>query len=216
MWGLSLLILIVQRDLGPAVIFFGVFIVMLYCASGRPVYVLMGLAAFLPAATLAYRLSDTIQRRADAWLDPWTHAADSAYQLVQGWIAMASGGILGVGLTQGRPGYIPAVHTDFVLAAIGEEMGLLGTLAVLGLYLALVARSFKIALVAHDPFNQLLAAGLATVLGLQTLTILGGVLGVLPLTGVTMPFISYGGSSLVTNFLILGLLLRISASAPAR
>jgi cell division protein FtsW (lipid II flippase) len=213
MWGICLLILFFQKDLGPALLFFGVFIIMLYVASSRAIFVLVGGAAFLLAALIGYRFLDTVQNRVDAWLDPWSRASTTGYQLIQALIAMGSGGVLGSGLTYGLPDRIPAVHTDFVLAAIGEEMGLLGSLAVLAIYVLLVYRGFRIALEARNPFNQLLAAGLSTVVGLQTLVIMGGVLGVMPLTGVTMPFISYGGSSLLTNFLIIGILLRISADS---
>lgn len=211
MWGLSLLILVAQRDLGPAMLFFGVFILMLYLVSARASFVLIGMFAFLVAATFGYRFLDTVRLRVDAWINPWAHPAAQGYQIIQGLIAFASGGVLGTGLGQGSPNAIPAVQTDFVLAAIGEELGLLGSLAVVAIYLMLVYRGLKIALAARNQFNQILAAGLTTVLGLQTLVIMGGVLDLLPLTGVTMPFISYGGSSLLTNFIILGILLRISA-----
>jgi cell division protein FtsW (lipid II flippase) len=213
MWGISLLILFFQKDLGPALLFFGVFIIMLYVASSRLIFVLVGGAAFLVGALIAYRFMDTVHTRVDAWLDPWSRASTTGYQIVQALIAFGSGGVLGSGLTYGLPEQIPAVHTDFVLAAIGEEMGLLGSLAVLAIYVLLVYRGFRISLEARNPFNQLLAAGLTTVVGLQTLVIMGGVLGVMPLTGVTMPFISYGGSSLLTNFLIIGVLLRVSADS---
>jgi cell division protein FtsW len=213
MWGISLLILFFQKDLGPALLFFGVFIIMLYVASSRTVFVLVGMIAFFLAALLAYRFMDTVQNRVDAWIDPWSRSTDTGYQIVQALIAFGSGGVIGTGLTYGIPTAIPAVHTDFVLAAIGEEMGLMGSLAVVAIYVLLIYRGFKIALQARNPFNQLLAAGLSTVVGLQTLVIMGGVLGLLPLTGVTMPFISYGGSSLLTNFIVIAILLRISADS---
>jgi cell division protein FtsW (lipid II flippase) len=210
MWGISLALLVAQRDLGAALLFFGIYLAMLFMASGKASYVLAGLGLFLAGSWVTWRLFPHVQARVSVWLNPWAQAASSGYQTVQGLLAFASGGILGVGLGYGYPGYIPAVHTDFVLAAIGEEMGLAGALAVLVLYLLLVYRGFHVALRAHDPFAQLLAAGLTATLALQTLIIVAGNLKVIPLTGITLPFVSYGGSSLVTNFVIIGLLLRIS------
>jgi len=210
MWAISLALLVAQRDLGAALLFFGIYLAMLYMASGKTSYVLAGLGLFLAGSWVAWRVFPHVQIRVSVWLNPWVEAAGSGYQTVQGLLAFASGGILGVGLGYGYPSYIPAVHTDFVLAAIGEEMGLAGALAVLALYLLLVYRGFHVALRAHDPFAQLLAAGLTATLALQTLIIVAGNLKVIPLTGITLPFVSYGGSSLITNFLVIGLLLRIS------
>jgi len=207
----SLAVLVVQNDLGSALLFFGVFLAMLYVASGRLVYVTLGLVAFAGACWAAYRLFDRIGIRVQNWLDPWQDPLDTGYQQIQSDYALASGGLLGVGLGKGEPYHIPAVQTDFVFSALGEELGLLGTLGVLALYLLLVMRAFAVGLRTEDGFARLVAVGLATVLGLQTLIILGGVMRLIPLTGITLPFVSYGGSSLVTNFLIVGLLLRISA-----
>ena len=215
MWGLTLAVLVVQRDLGAALLFFFVFLIMLYLASAKALYFWLGLVAFLAAAYLAYQLVAVFQLRVDIWLDPWRRSSEEGYQLVQGLIALGAGGVIGEGLGYGQPTVIPAVHTDFVLAAIGEELGLLGSLAVVMLYLLLVYRGFRIALTTPDSFRQVLAAGLSTVLGLQALIILAGTLRLLPLTGITMPFISYGGSSLLTNFLIIGLFLRLSSPTPA-
>jgi len=144
-------------------------------------------------------------------MDPWSRASNEGYQVVQALVALASGGVLGAGLGNGYPGYIPAIQTDFIIAAIGEEMGLAGSLAVVALFMVLVYRGFRIALDAEDGFSSLLAAGLTTILGLQAVVILAGTLKLIPITGITLPFISYGGSSIITNFIILGLLLRISA-----
>jgi cell division protein FtsW (lipid II flippase) len=213
MWAISLALLVAQRDLGAALLFFGIYLAMLYMASGKASYVLAGLALFLAGSWVAWRVFPHVQTRVSVWLNPWAEAAGSGYQTVQGLLAFASGGVFGVGLGYGYPGYIPAVHTDFILAAIGEEMGLAGVLAVLGLYLLLVYRGFHVALRARDPFAQLLAAGLTATLALQTLIIVAGNLKVVPLTGITLPFVSYGGSSLVTNCLIIGLLMRISCEA---
>ena len=212
MGGASLSILVVLNDLGSALLFFGVFLVMLYVASGRLVYVTLGLIAFAGACWAAYRLFNRIGIRVQNWLDPWQDPLESGYQQIQSDYALASGGLLGVGLGKGEPYHIPAVQTDFVFSAIGEELGLLGTLGVLALFLLLVMRGFAIGLRSADGFARLVAVGLATILGLQTLIIVGGVVRLIPLTGITLPFVSYGGSSLLTNFLIVGLLLRISGS----
>ncbi|MDP9364472.1 MAG: FtsW/RodA/SpoVE family cell cycle protein [Chloroflexota bacterium] len=207
----SLAVLVVQNDLGSALLFFGVFLAMLYVASGRFVYVIVGSVAFAGACWAAYRLFNRIGIRVQNWLDPWRDPLDTGYQQIQSDYALASGGLLGVGLGKGEPFRIPAVQTDFVFSAIGEELGLLGTLGVLALYLLLVMRAFAIGLRIRDGFARLVAVGLGSILGLQTLIILGGVVRLIPLTGITLPFVSYGGSSLLTNFLIVGLLLRVSA-----
>lgn len=210
MWGLSLLLLVVQKDLGAALLFFGIFLSMLYVASSRMIYVLTGLVAFAGGAFVCYKVIDVVQRRVDIWLDPFATASGTGYQIIQGMVAFANGGIIGMGLGAGRPGFVPAIHTDFILAAAGEELGFIGTIAIVCLYILLVHRGFQIALRCENSFNQLLASGLTTVLALQTLVIAGGTLRLMPLTGITMPFMSYGGSSLLTNFIIIGLLLRIS------
>jgi cell division protein FtsW (lipid II flippase) len=211
MWAVSMLMLVAQRDLGAALLLFGVFLTMLYVASSRGVYVWGGLIAFLAGGFIATMAFSHVQVRIDIWLDPWSRAYEEGYQIVQGLVALASGGILGSGLGFGHPDYVPAVWTDYVIAAIGEEMGLAGSLAVVALYMLLVYRGFRIALEAKRGFSILLAAGLTAVLGIQALVILAGTIKLMPLTGITLPFISYGGSSVVTNFLIIGLLLRVSA-----
>ncbi|GIW04759.1 MAG: cell cycle protein [Thermomicrobiales bacterium] len=213
MWAASLLVLVVLNDLGTALLFFGIFLAMLYAASGRPIYVLSGLLSFAIASWIAYSLFDRIGIRVQNWLDPWQRPLGSGYQPIQAEYALASGGVLGTGLGRGQPWRIPEVHTDFILAAIGEELGLLGAVAVLALYAALVMRGLVIALRARGGFLQLLAVGLASTLGIQAILIAGGVLRVIPLTGITLPFISYGGSSLLTNCLIAGMLLNISATS---
>ena len=209
-WGLSMVLLVWQRDLGAALIFFGIFLAMLYVASNRWTYVAGSLALFLAGALLVVQTFAHVQQRVAFWLDPWPDAAEGSYQIVQSLIAMASGGVLGAGLGYGFPTYIPAVHTDFVFVATAEEMGLAGALAIIALYTLLVHRGFHIALRAEDAFEKLLAVGLTSVFGLQTLTILAGNLKLIPLTGVTLPFVSYGGSSLVTSSLMAGLLLRVA------
>jgi cell division protein FtsW (lipid II flippase) len=213
-WLLSLGLVVVQRDLGAALLFFGIFLALLYVATERASYVLAGLVAFAAGSVVAYRLFEHVRDRVSIWIDPWAQAQERGYQLVQALMALGAGGVFGTGLGYGLPDYIPAVHTDFVIAAIGEELGLLGSLAVVALYLLLVYRGFRITLRAPDTYLQLLAVGLSTVLGLQALVILGGTTRLIPLTGVTLPFVSYGGSSLLVNFAIVGLLLRISAERP--
>jgi cell division protein FtsW (lipid II flippase) len=212
MFGLSQALLFWQRDLGAALLFFGIFLAMLYLASGRLLYVVAGLSAFCAGSLIAYRNFEHVRLRTEIWLDPWSRASTDGFQVVQALYALASGGILGAGLGRGSPGLIPAVETDFVIAAIGEELGLLGGIAVVLLYMLLVGRGFRVALHQTDGYRALLAAGLAAVVGIQAFVILAGTLRLMPLTGITLPLVSYGGSSLLGNFLLLGLLLRLSAS----
>ena len=159
---------------------------------------------------LAFHLFPHVKQRADIWLNPWPVGSTSGYQIVQSLFALATGGVMGTGIGFGSPSVIPAVQTDMIIAAIGEELGLAGTLAVIALFMLLVYRGYHIALLAKTGYEQLLALGLTTILGLQTLIIIGGAIKMIPLTGITLPFISYGGSSLITNFIIIGLLMRIS------
>jgi cell division protein FtsW (lipid II flippase) len=211
MWGFSMILLLWQRDLGAALLFFGVFLAMLYVATGQGRYVLTGLGLLLVGSLAGYRLFDHVALRIDIWWNPWAEAAGRAFQIVQSLLAFASGGVLGQGLDQGLPTAIPVVHTDFVFAAIGEEYGLVGALAVIACFALLIGRAFHIALRASRPFDQLLAAGIGALLGLQSLAIMAGTLKLMPLTGVTLPFVSYGGSSLLTSMIMIGLLLHISS-----
>jgi len=210
MWGFSVLIVVMQNDLGTALLFFGVFLSMLYLASGRLLYVVVGLVTFGTAVYVAYNMFDRIGVRVTGWLNPWADPLDTGFQPVQSEYALATGELFGTGLAQGHPTFITQVHSDYIFSAIGEELGLMGTLVVLLLFLLLVFRGFYIALNAQDTFKQLLAAGLTTILALQTLIIVGGTIRLIPLTGITLPFVSAGGSSLLTNFIIIGLLMRIS------
>ena len=212
MWGFSTLILVSQRDLGMSTLFFGVFIVMLYLASGRWEYVAAGLVLLALGAVLGYSLFDVVRLRVQAWWNPWADPTGRSYQIVQSLIAMAAGGLFGAGPGQGAPTLIPVAHSDFIFAALAEEWGLLGVLAMAGLLGAVVLRAMRIATGAASAFGQLLAGGLGAVLGLQTLLIIAGVVKLLPLTGLTVPFVSYGGSSLVTAFCLVGVLLRLSAA----
>ncbi len=213
MWGLAMVLLAWQRDLGAALLFFFTFLAMLYLASDSWGYVAAGLLLFLIATTGAYALLDTVALRVDIWLDPWADPGGRAFQVVQSLIAIASGGLIGQGLGQGSPTYIPAIHTDFPFAAAAEEFGMLGTLGLTAAIAALALRGTRVALNASSPFRRLLAAGLATLLGLQAWTIMAGNAKLIPLTGVTLPFVSYGGSSLLSSFIALALLTAMSQDA---
>ena len=218
-WAVSLFVLFFEKDLGSSLLFFGVFVALLYVATGRFSYVVAGLALFLTGAVLAYNLFAHVQVRVATWLDPWRYYASRGYQLAQGLFAMATGGILGQGWNQGRPDLIPFASTDFIFAAFGEELGLLGVTAMLLVYLLMVFRGLRIALAAADDFGKLLALGLVVSFGLQVFVIVGGVTRLIPLTGITLPFVSFGGSSLLANYALVALLCRVSSEAtpaPAR
>jgi len=208
--GIAFLVLIYQRDLGASLLLFGIFIGMLYVATGRSFYVITGAIISVIAGFAAYSSFAHVHRRVDAWLDPFAHYQDAGYQTVQGLFAMGSGALTGSGIGLGRPNLIPAATTDFIFAAVAEELGLAGSLAVLAGFGLLVAAGFGIAIRSRDRFRKYLAGGLSIVLGLQAIIILGGVLRLLPITGITLPFMSYGGSSLLANMVILALLLRVS------
>lgn len=214
MLGLSLGLLAAQRDLGAALLLFVIALGLVYAASGRLALVLAGLAMFLVGAWFLNDHVAVVSTRTAIWLDPWADAQGRGYQLVQSLLAVGAGGVLGTGLGYGLPTAIPAVHTDFVYAAVAEELGLAGASAVLALYLVLVSRGFRAALRTGDPFERLLATGLSFAFAVQVFIIVGGVLKVIPLTGITLPFLSYGGTSLVTSAIAVGLLLRISADSP--
>ena len=213
-WFVSLAVLFIEKDLGSSLLFLAIFVLMLWAATGRGSYLALGLVLFVIGAVIGYMAFPHVQDRVLIWrhaLQP-NYVHNVGYQLAQGEFAMATGGIGGSGLGQGHPGLIPFAATDFIFAAIGEELGLFGTTAVLLLYVALVGRGLRIALAREDGFGKLLATGLAVTLAVQTFIIVGGVTRLIPLTGITLPFVSYGGSSLVANFVLLALLLRVSAS----
>ncbi|MDP9382978.1 MAG: FtsW/RodA/SpoVE family cell cycle protein [Chloroflexota bacterium] len=212
MWGISMLVIVFLRDLGSALLFFGIFLAMLYAVTGRALYVWTLGGMFLAGSYLAYQIFPHVQTRFDTWLYPFEDPEDRGFQITQSLFALGSGGLYGSGLGYGSPDALPAVHTDFVFSAIAEELGLIGSLAVLGLYLVLVYRGFFISLNARNGFHQLVGIGLTTILGLQSFIIIAGDVKLIPLTGITLPFVSYGGSSLLANFVIAGLLLGISAA----
>lgn len=207
---MCLAIFVTQRDLGTAVLFLGLTVTMIFLGTGRRTYMLFGLLSFAVGALVASNVFPYVGKRMVAWLDPWSAPSDAGLQPLQAMFALAEGGLIGTGLGMGMPYKMPAVETDLILAAAGEELGLMGACALILLFALLVFAGFRIALRCNDRFGMLLAAGLTTVLGLQALVIIGGVLRVLPLTGITLPFVSYGGTSIITNFIIVGLLLAVS------
>lgn len=209
-WAASFVVLVYQRDLGASLLLFALFIAMLYAATGRGVYLASGGFLFGTGAIVAWLAFSHVQRRVSAWVDPFADYADTGYQIAQSLFAFGSGSLSGSGLGLGSPDRIPNAPTDFIFAAVGEELGLAGSVAVIATFALLVGVGFGISIRSRDTFRKLLAAGLAFVLGLQAILIIGGVTRMLPLTGITLPFMSYGGSSLVANFLLLALLARIA------
>jgi cell division protein FtsW (lipid II flippase) len=210
-WGISLLVMISEKDLGSSLLFFALFLAVLWVATERASYLVVGGALFSAGALVAWRAFSHVQQRVDIWLDAFADPNGKGFQIVQATFALAWGGIAGTGLGLGNPNRIPAAKTDFIFAAIGEELGLLGTVAILAAFLLIVGVGLRIALRASSPFETLLATGLTTIIGFQAFIIMGGVTRLVPLTGITLPFVSYGGSSLVSNYVLLALLLRISA-----
>jgi len=214
-WGASLAVLLLERDVGASLLLFGVFVVMVWVATGRSSYLLLGIVLFAIGAYIGWLALPHIQERVVIWfhaLDP-KNVNGIGYQLAQGWFAFASGGMVGTGLGLGSPTFIPYVGSDFILAAFGEELGMLGVAGILLLYLVLIGRGLRIGVERQDTFGKLLAVGLTTVIGLQVFTIAAGVLRLIPLTGVPLPLVSYGGTSRVATFVILALLVRASAGA---
>jgi cell division protein FtsW (lipid II flippase) len=212
-WLVSLGVLVFERDLGTSLLFFGLFVCMLYIATLRWSWLLLGTLLFSAGAYAAYSLFGHVQSRVTVWIDPWPYADTGGYQIIQSLYGLANGGILGAGLGQGFPTLVPFANTDFILAALGEELGLTGLFAILLLYALIIERGLRTAVSARDGFGQLLAAGLSVTLALQVFIIVGGVTKLIPLTGLTTPFLSYGGSSLVANWVIIAILLRISDRA---
>ncbi|MBQ1044019.1 MULTISPECIES: FtsW/RodA/SpoVE family cell cycle protein [unclassified Micromonospora] len=219
-WLVSLLVLIFEKDLGTSLLYFGMFVVTLYIATERVSWLLIGLILFFGGAYLAYLLGSTVggpfanfYDRAEIWLDPFAEPYDRGYQLVQGLLTLGTGGLFGAGPGGGQPTLLPEVQTDFIFAGIGEEIGLFGLSALLVIYLLIVERGLRAALAVRDSFGKLLAGGLAFTLGLQVFVIVGGISKLIPLTGQTTPFLSAGGSSLMANWLLIAVLLRVSDGA---
>jgi cell division protein FtsW (lipid II flippase) len=214
-WAVTMGVIVFQRDLGTALLYFGLFLVMLYVATGRTSWVLIGVGLFLGGALLASQTLDYVGNRFANWLEPFSaerYGADpgGSYQLVQGLFGLAHGGLLGTGLGQGMPDLTPVPQSDYIIASLGEELGLAGLFAIFGLYLLLVSRGFRIGFAGQDDFGRLLGVGLSFVIALQCFIVIGGVTRVIPLTGLTTPFLAAGGSSLVANWMIVAVLLRLS------
>lgn len=217
-WMVSVGVLVIERDLGTSLLFFGMFVAMLYLATERTSWIVIGLGLFAAGAVLAWSMFSHVQARVNTWLhafdsDVYDAAVGGSYQVVQGLFGMAYGGLIGQGLGHGRPTIVPYAESDFILASLGEELGLAGVFAILCLYLVLVQRAMRTAIGVRDGFGKLLAAGLGFAVALQVFVVAGGVTRVIPLTGLTMPLLAYGGSSLISNWILIGLLVRISDQA---
>lgn len=206
----SLIFLVLQKDLGSALIFFGISVTMLYIATSKGKYVFASLGLFAAGSVIAYKLFAHVRRRVLIWKNPWEYANDQGYQLVQGFYAIASGGMFGSGLGQGHPNLVPVATTDFIFAAICEELGVVFGIGVMIIYFLLFYRAIRTAFVSEDSFLQLSGVGLSTMIVCQVLVIIGGIFAIIPLTGIALPLISYGGSSMITTFLALGILQKIS------
>lgn len=210
-WALSVAIMVGQRDLGSSILFLALFVTLMWLATGKLSYPAIAGVLFAGAAYAAYRMKfGQVFTRVSIWLDPWADAQGKGYQLVQSAFSFAAGGVAGTGLGLGSPTRIPEVKNDFIFVAIAEELGLLGATAVLVAFMLFVGTGLRVAVRSEKVFSKLLAAGLTTIVGVQAFVIIGGVVRVVPLTGVTLPFVSYGGSSLVANYVLLALLVRIS------
>ena len=215
-WGGSILVMTAETDLGSSLLLFTLFLVMIWLATERPWYLVTGFVMFAASAYVAWRNFAHVQKRVTTWLHPWRDPTGASFQIVQASFAFAWGGIAGAGPGLGDPGRIPAAETDFIFAVIGEELGLLGAATVLVAYLLMVGIGLRIAIRCDRQFDKLLAAGLTTIIGVQAFVIIGGVIRLIPLTGLTLPFLSFGGSSLIANYILLALLLRISDDTARR
>jgi cell division protein FtsW (lipid II flippase) len=209
-WLIAMGVLVFQRDLGTALLFFGLFVGLLYVATERRSWIVLGAVIFTLGAYLAWLFFDHVQVRVDVWLNPFANPTGASFQIVQSLYGLGAGGLLGTGLGIGHPEFVPFAKTDFIMATAGEELGLAGLFAILLVYAILVQRGFRASIAARDAFGTLLAAGLSMVMALQVFVVVGGVTRLIPLTGLTTPFLSYGGSSLVANWMLIALLVRVS------
>lgn len=209
-WGVSLLVLLAENDLGSSFLFFALFVGLLWVATGRAAYLALGAGLFAAGAVFALDVVHHAQTRVQAWLHPWAHFTTSGYQIIEGWFALAAGGMWGLGPGQGNPGIIPEATSDFIFASIGEEIGLVGVTALLIAYLLITGSGLRVAVRSQRSFSKLLATGLSLLLAVQVFVVVGGITRLIPVTGITLPFVSYGGSSLVSNYILLAILLRIS------
>jgi peptidoglycan glycosyltransferase len=209
-WGVSLLVLLAENDLGSSFLFFALFVGLLWVATGRAAYLALGAGLFAAGAVFALDIVHHAQTRVQAWLHPWAHFTTSGYQIIEGWFALAAGGMWGLGPGQGNPGIIPEATSDFIFASIGEEIGLVGVTALLIAYLLITGSGLRVAMRSQRSFSKLLATGLSLLLAVQVFVVVGGITRLIPVTGITLPFVSYGGSSLVSNYILLAILLRIS------
>jgi cell division protein FtsW (lipid II flippase) len=206
----SLAMLVIQTDLGMALIYFCISLAIVYIATSNIRYVIAAFFLSILGAVGSFFMFSHVRNRVAIWIDPWATATAGGHQIVQSLIAIASGGLFGTGLNLGHPTYIPEVHNDFIFAAICEEFGLLGGIAVIIAYFLLIYRGFRAAIYANDTFSRLVAVGISTMIGAQAFIIIGGVIKLIPLTGITLPLISYGGSSMVISYVALGVLQKIS------
>ena len=215
-WGFAVVVMVFQKDLGSSLLFFTLFVVMMWVATERVGYLLLGALMFVGAAYFSWTQFSHVQIRVDNWIDPWADPLDKGYQIIQSLYGLADGGLTGTGLGRGNPGQVPEAQNDFIFSAIGEEWGLIGASAVLMAFVLIVGAGLRIALRTDRTFEKLLAVGLTTIVGIQGFIIIGGVIKVVPLTGITLPFVSYGGSSLVANYVLLALLIRLSDASARR
>lgn len=215
-WVFSVVVMVGLKDLGASLLFFALFVVMLWVATERTSFLVIGVVSFAAAAVVAWNTIANVQDRVAIWHNPWPQYEGKGYQIIQSMFALSNGGVAGTGLGLGSPNKIPEVKNDFIFAAIGEELGLFGATGVLIAFILIIGAGLRIAIRTERPYEKILATGLTTIIGLQAFIIIGGVIRVVPLTGITLPFVSYGGSSLLANYILIALLMRISDSTARR